>query len=137
MAYWRKANQIHQWFVENVQNGKDDCDEHRVSRQRLQDLVDICKKVCDASKLIPGVIGNGYTYEKVGEEMVQKPILESGQIIEDPRVARELLPTTDGFFFGSTDYNEYYLQDIEDTIKQLEPLLTEKSDGHFYYQSSW
>ena len=24
-AYWRKANQIHNWFVENIQDGEDDC----------------------------------------------------------------------------------------------------------------
>ena len=24
-AYWRKANQIHAWFVDNVQQGNDDC----------------------------------------------------------------------------------------------------------------
>jgi len=23
--YWRKANAIHRWFVENVQGGQDDC----------------------------------------------------------------------------------------------------------------
>jgi len=25
VGYWRKANHIHAWFVENVQNGVDDC----------------------------------------------------------------------------------------------------------------
>ena len=24
-AYWRKANQIHGWFVKNVQDDEDDC----------------------------------------------------------------------------------------------------------------
>ena len=28
---WRKANQIHSWFVENVQSGKDDCGMYYVS----------------------------------------------------------------------------------------------------------
>jgi hypothetical protein len=27
VACWRKANAIHQWFVGNVQRGKDDCQE--------------------------------------------------------------------------------------------------------------
>jgi len=27
VGYWRKANQIHNWFVENVQNGIDECQE--------------------------------------------------------------------------------------------------------------
>ena len=25
VGYWRKANAIHKWFVDNVQDGNDDC----------------------------------------------------------------------------------------------------------------
>jgi hypothetical protein len=50
-----------------------------------------------------------------------------------------LLPTQGGFFFGDTEYNEYYLDDLRQTLRQLEPLLTEKRfEGFsFYYCSSW
>ena len=27
VGYWRKANHIHRWFVENVQGGEDECQE--------------------------------------------------------------------------------------------------------------
>ena len=27
VGYWRKANQIHKWFVDNCQNGRDECQE--------------------------------------------------------------------------------------------------------------
>src|SRR6187549_2040929 len=30
VAYWRKANAIHRWFVEKVQGGKDDCENYEV-----------------------------------------------------------------------------------------------------------
>ena len=30
IGYWRKANQIHNWFVENVQGGEDDCKKYYV-----------------------------------------------------------------------------------------------------------
>ena len=36
VAYWRKANAIHQWFVQHVQNGQDDCNEYHVTREQLQ-----------------------------------------------------------------------------------------------------
>jgi hypothetical protein len=39
VAYWRKANAIHQWFVDNVQNGNDDCGEYHVPKQKLLDLL--------------------------------------------------------------------------------------------------
>lgn len=43
VAYWRKANAIHKWFVENVQDGVDNCDEYFVSRGNLRELLDTCK----------------------------------------------------------------------------------------------
>jgi hypothetical protein len=44
-AYWRKANAIHGWFVDNVQNKNDDCGEYHVTRTQLKNLVDLCKEV--------------------------------------------------------------------------------------------
>ena len=50
----------------------------------------------------------------------------------------ELLPTTKGFFFGNTEYDNYYVSDIKSTIEGLEQILSEDvSHGEFYYQSSW
>lgn len=104
VAYWRKANAIHKWFVDNVQNGVDECQEAWVSREQLQQLLDICK-----------------------------------EIIESPKKGGQLLPTQSGFFFGSTDYDDWYMQDVVFTAERLEKILKDpafaKSD--FYYQSSW
>jgi hypothetical protein len=44
-AYWRKANQIHKWFVDNVQEGIDNCGTYYVPENLLQDLLDVCKQV--------------------------------------------------------------------------------------------
>ena len=44
-TYWRKANAIHKWFVDNVQDGKDDCESYYVSQDQLKELRDVCKKV--------------------------------------------------------------------------------------------
>lgn len=43
VAYWRKANQIHAWFVKNIQKGNDDCGEYPVSAEAIKGLVEICK----------------------------------------------------------------------------------------------
>lgn len=45
VAYWRKANQVHKWFVDNVQDGNDDCGKYYVSRDQLEELRDLCKTV--------------------------------------------------------------------------------------------
>ena len=38
LAYWRKANAIHGWFVKNVQEGNDDCGNYYVSPDKLKEL---------------------------------------------------------------------------------------------------
>jgi hypothetical protein len=60
-GYWRKANAIHNWFVQNVQDGEDNCQTVDVSRTQLTTLRDTCQKVADnhelASELLPPVSG--------------------------------------------------------------------------------
>ena len=131
-GYWRKANQIHNWFVQNVQDGDDDCGDYYVSPDKMKELLQLCKEVKAASKLVKGKVQNGTRWENGKSE----PIMEDGEYIEDPSVAQELLPTGSGFFFGSTDYDQWYLQDIEDTIKILEEAL-EDEEGDYQYHSSW
>jgi hypothetical protein len=50
-GYWRKSNQIHNWFVANVQEGKDECQESCVSREQLKELREVCQKVLDNNEL--------------------------------------------------------------------------------------
>jgi hypothetical protein len=71
IGYWRKQNQIHQWFVENVQNGVDNCGEYCVSKGQLEDLLEICKKILNdnslAEELLPtasGFLFGGTEYDE-------------------------------------------------------------------------
>lgn len=41
------------------------------------------------------------------------------RVLADHSLAGELLPTQSGFFFGSTNYDEWYYHDVEDVLKQL------------------
>ena len=38
-AYWRKVNAVHKWFVDNVQNGEDDCGEYYVPNNKIIELL--------------------------------------------------------------------------------------------------
>lgn len=102
VGQWRKSNQIHQYFVNNCQDGEDDCREVYVGREKLAELLGLCKQVLDA-----------------------------------PSGAKKVLPTQDGFFFGNTDYNEYYFADLKNTVEILKNALTMDDDWEFSYQSSW
>lgn len=136
VAYWRKANAIHDWFVEHVQDGVDDCDYHNeVTKEVLEELLDTCERVLDASELVGDHVYD--VVEVAGGEYV--PIIEEGQYIVDPIVAMELLPTTRGFFFGSTDYDEWYYDSVKYTAEKVREILetTDFETEMIYYISSW
>ena len=62
------------------------------------------------------------------------------QVLTDRSKAHALLPSVGGFFFGSTDYDEYYFQDLEYTKKMIEGLLASdlnKKGWYLEYHSSW
>jgi hypothetical protein len=53
-------------------------------------------------------------------------------------VAQEYLPTESGFFFGNTEYDEYYWSDLKYTLKELTRVLDSADEGvEFSYQASW
>jgi hypothetical protein len=57
------------------------------------------------------------------------------QVKENPDTAHENLPTQSGFFFGSTEYDEYYFDMIDYTIELFEKVLTfmSKDNNDNYY----
>jgi len=68
--YWRKANAIHGWFVENIQNGEDNCEKYSVLPEMLHELVQDCKEVLNnpgkAEELLPvkeGFFFGSYAYD--------------------------------------------------------------------------
>lgn len=107
IGYWRKSNQIHSWFVENVQNGVDNCEKFYVPQEKLEELLAICVDVLEHKG--------------------------------DTKYAEEALATKSGFFFGKTDYDEWYYEDLRETIKILEKAISLCNAGicTIYYHSSW
>lgn len=46
VAYWRKANQIHHWFVETLRDGDDEpCFIHEVTKKQIIELHALCLQV--------------------------------------------------------------------------------------------
>lgn len=119
-AQWRKANQIHKWFVDNVQDGNDDCGTYEVGVEQLKGLLGIVNKVLDSTRLVKGRVNNGYSYDHNMNKVFH---VGDGLVLENADTARELLPAQEGFFFGGTDYDEYYWRDLEFTKEQLEKIL--------------
>jgi hypothetical protein len=108
---WRKANQVHNFFVTQVQGGKDECQRSYVPNKVLINLREICKNILDCK--------NDFGADN-----------ETTQLI-----IKDCLPPSQGFFFGGTEIDEWYFADLEHTVELLKDIVIDKGD--YYYQSSW
>lgn len=136
VGYWRKENMIHQWFVDHVQNGVDDCCYHNeCTKEILEELLDTCEKVKQIAVLKPGKVVNGQTL--INEKW--ENCYEDGEVIVNADEVATLLPTQGGFFFGATEYDNWYMRGIEYTIDILTRVLetTDFEKEMVYYVSSW
>ena len=105
VAYWRKANAIHGWFVENLANGVDECQSIYVTKENLIELRDL-----------------------------------AASALKEPAMAGDILPPTPGFFFGSYDIDEWYMEDMKLTVEQIDKVLESVKDkeyADFIYRASW
>ncbi len=61
------------------------------------------------------------------------------EVLEDPEEAPFLLPTMSGFFFGTTEYGEWYFHDVEYTKNEIEKLLEERPlrEGEEFVYRAW
>lgn len=60
-----------------------------------------------------------------------------GKILLIPSAAEELLPTTQGFFFGDTGYNDWYFRGLRETVRIIDTCLKYPVTWDFYYRASW
>ena len=73
----------------------------------------------------------------VGREQLEELRDLCREVLADPTLADELLPTSSGFFFGSTDYGEWYIAGLTYTADTIDRLFTMPDDWDFEYSSSW
>jgi hypothetical protein len=102
VAYWRKFNALHNWFVQRVQGGIDECQLSEIHKDTLTALIDDLRAV-----------SNGETVE--------------------------VLEPVSGFFFGSTDKDEYYLERINKALNTFEKILQtfDFKKYRLFYRASW
>ena len=60
-----------------------------------------------------------YLNHKALQELVDK----CKEALDRPAEASKILPTKGGFFFGTTAYDEWYFQNLKNTIAMLEPVI--------------
>ena len=154
VAYWRKANQIRQWFVNHIEefNEDDNCEYYNVTKELLERLIIDChcvllsrkgvevddklKKKMDKVKTLSerGVGGEKDGAKETLEKMERKYGL-SGVTVKP----EEIMPTSSGFFFGSTDYDDWYYNTLENTIEMCQKVIDETNwdTEVVVYTESW
>ena len=127
IGYWRKFNALHGFIIKNYAKGEDDGHDVWLSERAVNEILDVCEKVLADLNTCPYV-----------EKKIQTMFDGEVTIKEyDSEVARELLPTCSGFFFGVLEYDEYYKLDLEYTIKLLKQVKEIQDEYEIYYSASW
>ncbi len=96
VAYFRKVNLLVEYF-----EYEDDCSDMVVDQHQLQELVEKCEYLIEVAKEHPA--GSDEFKER----------------------ASVTLPTQSGFFFGNTDYDEWYLSDLKEIVESLSPVIAD------------
>lgn len=113
VAYWRKANAIHGYIVREHAKGVDECQSIYLTRNDLKVLRD----KCDAILSVPA------------------------NFVPDAAHKSGLSPVV-GFFFGSTEIDEWYMEDMKNTVSQIDKILESVPKNSstwtdFIYRASW
>lgn len=75
----------------------------------------------------------------VSREVLQDLIDDIDYVLEDESIERaeEVMPTGSGFFFGNTEYDEYYFDSLRYTREQLQEILDTTSEEDEIYYTEW
>lgn len=75
----------------------------------------------------------------VSREVLQDLIDDIDYVLEDESIERaeEVMPTGSGFFFGNTEYDEYYFDSLRYTREQLQEILDITSEEDEIYYTEW
>jgi hypothetical protein len=116
VGYWRKFNALHGYIVDTFASGEDNCQQIYLDNYSLIQILDTLKRAKD-------ILDSDASDEEKSDKL------------------SDVFPTAEGFFFGSTDYEDYYAENVAYTISLLTDLLDEceesEDDCSFYYQASW
>lgn len=122
IGYFRKVNFLMSFF------GYDgNCEYKEIAKCELEDLRDACAEI---SKMEPIKVDvHEYAYGGTAE-------VEDYSLADKERCA-ELLPTQSGFFFGSTDYDQWYFNDVREVFEWVDGVLDHLADDEVVLMYCW
>lgn len=111
IAYWRKANQIHGWFERRF--------------PELENGVYIPLTWGDLTDLLDDLI-------ECAKEIANRGTPD--------HLCKDKLPTTEGFFYGSYEYDDWYVDDIFESVSKVLKCMcemTKNPNAQFTYMAWW
>lgn len=117
LSYFRKVNFLVKFFNDKIVeycggtilNGLD----IPIDKEWCEELLEKCNKVVDKYNELKA----SYTPDTNDDNTNLFESKEANDLFA--KFAAETLPTMAGFFYGSTDYDKWYLGDVKDVIKHL------------------
>lgn len=107
--YWRKFNALHGFIVDTFAGGVDECQTIEIGKDGVAKIVSALKKT---ARMLNA---------KHGFDPTKLPIKPVG-----------------GFFFGSTEIDDYYKRNIKEAFEMFSELLVSLSDDEtVFYEASW
>lgn len=143
LGYWRKANAVHGWFVRECAYGVDECQEIFVSREHLLKLRSDCNNaLANRENAVPNNEDNVIIKQPVGSGQDLAQFIIDNMKKEQEKIGATLvsddpLQPTAGFFFGSTEKDEWYYNDLLETLDIIDRALALDDGWEIIYQASW
>jgi len=108
---FRKFNALHAYVVDNFGGGRDEC---QVIYLDIDNLIQI-------------------------QEVLS--LVKESLSIGDKVIAGQTLPPKEGFFFGNTEIDKWYEEDVKEAVEVFNKIVEEHSivghDASYTYQASW
>lgn len=161
IAYWRKVNFLHGWFVRTLAGNVDKYQEIAVRKCNMESLKVLVDRACSVifkAKLVPqkDISEESDWKAKMVDDPDKKAIpvqwdAKEGKFVgvddntpyrlsdEAAKELTEILPYAEGFFFGSYSYGLWYAWDMLLLEEKLDKLLEDWDDEQYIYiyQASW
>lgn len=135
-CYWRKVNQIHSWFNQHFIKEQNPWGFYEVEEKDIQGLLLICKLLRKIKENPDEEIS--WIDTKWFEYLNRDPEEKNGWDTDcADMIAYAILPPDNlGCCFGSGTVDEWYWDQIDNTIEQLTKALKQNYDCYFY-AASW
>ena len=151
IGYFRKHHSIHKWFVNNIQNGNDDCGRYEIQLKDIENLKELCEEILShvtkekrEPKFYTGSDGeqhevwqmDKYTVDEEGKEIIDEKLPSHHQSIYDTKY-------TDDYFWTLENAIEVLGKVIYICQENFFMIYTDRNTGEYKghwvleYVSSW